>query len=145
MKVSDHVIPDTGNGFLTKKEVESISFELTEKLGIGKINMAGRNDIWNTFVKFGIKHFVVGNRAKKFMIGEVHAHNSFIEVFASFGLFMFAFLMYIILSALNKQNWLLIGTLCVLAAGQYLIFWGISFYDVIFYALLFFYQPINEE
>jgi len=149
MKVSTHQIgyEDTGNTFLEDEGIEEVEFNLTKDLGIGKINMSGRNQIWNTFVKFGIKHYAVGFKGKKFMIGKVHAHNSYIEIFASFGVFMLLFLGFIFLRKINKTNYVIVLSLLILAFGQYLIFWGISFFDIILYSLLFFKQPflLDEE
>ena len=138
MKVSEQVMGTEEEGYLTEEEAESIEFELTEKLGIGKINMAGRNQIWNTFVKFGIKNIVLGNKSEKFMIGKIHAHNSYIEIFASFGLFMSILLMFIFVKSITMQNYVVILSFMILAFGQYFIFWGISFFDIIFYSILFF-------
>jgi len=136
--VTAHFIGTEEEGYLTAEEMREIEFDLTEKLGIGKINMSGRNQIWNTYVKFGIKNIFVGNKAEKFMLGKVHAHNSYIQVFASFGILMTAFLLFIFLRAINKQNYVVVLSIMTLAIGQYFIFWGISFYDIIFYSLLFF-------
>ncbi len=143
MKVSENGIGHDGNGntFLEDEGIDKIDFDITKDLGIGNINMSGRNQIWNTFVKYGIKHYAVGYRGKKFMIGKVHAHNSYIEIFASFGVFMLLFLGFIFMRKINKTNYVLVLSLLILAFGQYLIFWGISFFDVIFYSLLFFKQP----
>ncbi|MFK8046297.1 MAG: hypothetical protein AB8B72_12450 [Crocinitomicaceae bacterium] len=144
--VTAHFIGTEDEGYLTAEEMKDVEFDLTEKLGIGKINMSGRNQIWNTFVKFGIKNIFVGNKSEKFMLGKVHAHNSYIEVFASFGIVMTTFLFFIFFRAVNRQNYVVVLSLMILAIGQYFIFWGISFYDIIFYSLLFFDQvPVRHE
>lgn len=146
MAVAKHFVGTEEEGYVSAKELEQVKFELTKKLGIEKINMSGRNEIWNTFVKFGVKNIFLGNKAEKFMLGKVHAHNSYIEVFASFGIIMTLFLLFVFFKNINKHNYVPILALLILSFGQYFIFWGVSFYDIIFYSILFFPRvPIAHE
>lgn len=118
---------------------------ITEELGIDKIDMAGRNEIWNNFLSFGVNHLMLGNKGKKYMLRTFHAHNSYIEIFASFGLVLFFYLLFIFGFNLNKTNYVMVISMMFLAFGQYLIFWGISFFDIIFYYFIFFYKPKDEK
>jgi hypothetical protein len=113
---------------------------ISEKLGIGKIDMSGRNEIWNSFFKFWLNHPHFGNKGAKFKIGKYHAHNSFLELLTSFGLYLFIGMMFIIFFNINKDNYVYVFPILLLAFGQYLIFWGISLYDILFYYILFFYN-----
>lgn len=125
---------------LTKIE----TLELTKKLGLEKIDMSGRNEIWNTFLTYSSLNIHFGNKGKKMMFGKFHAHNSFIEFLASFGIYLFVFMLFIIGRNINLDNYVYILALLTLAMGQYLIFWGVSFFDIIFYYLLFFYKKDED-
>lgn len=134
-------VDEMGNHIeLTPEEL----FILTDKLGIGKIDMSGRNEIWNSFFKYWYKHPHFGNMGNKFYIGKYHAHNSFLELLTSFGIYLFIGMMMMIILNLNKSNYVYIFTIALLAFGQYLIFWGISLFDILFYYMLFFIKK-NES
>ena len=124
---------------------EEQKLQLTKKLGLDKIDMSGRNEIWNTFLSYSFKNIHGGHMAKKFMIGAYHAHNSYIQLLCSVGLYLTAFMMFILLRNLTWHNYVFVGTLMFLAMGQYLIFWGISMFDILFYYLLFIYRPKHES
>lgn len=131
---------ELGDNGLTAEE----TFRLTRELGLDKIDMSGRNEIWNTFLTYSSKHLVVGSKGKKMIFGKYHAHNSFIELLASFGIFMFLLMMFIILKNITINNYVFIFTIGLLSIGQYLVFWGMSIFDVLFYYLIFFYKK-NES
>ncbi|MFK8038840.1 MAG: hypothetical protein AB8B74_11155 [Crocinitomicaceae bacterium] len=118
--------------------------ELTRMLGLDKIDMSGRNEIWNTFLTYSAKNIHFGNKGKKMLFGKFHAHNSFIELLASVGIYLFVFMIFIFARNVTHNNYVFILTILALAMGQYLIFWGTSFFDIIFYYLLFFYKK-NED
>jgi hypothetical protein len=142
MKVSSH---STFENEDIEEKVENIDMSLLEELGLANINMSGRSHIWTAYAMYGYKHPFFGYKGKKFMLGHVHAHNSYLEMFASFGIFMLMFILLIIMTKINKSNYVVIISLLILAIGQYLIFWGISFYDIIFYSLLFYKQPLKLD
>ncbi|MGV6860638.1 MAG: hypothetical protein ACWA41_02650 [Putridiphycobacter sp.] len=144
MKVSDH---STFEGEEIEEEIEEIDMSLLEELGLANVNMSGRTHIWLAYTTYGTKHYAMGYKGKKFMLGHVHAHNSYLEMYASFGAFMLLAIMVIIFSKINKSNFVIVGSILVLAFGQYIIFWGISIYDILFYSILFFNPPlpVNEK
>jgi hypothetical protein len=119
---------------------------LTESLGVNKINMAGRNEIWNHYFEYG-KANLFGNSFKKYLMkGTVHAHNSFLQIYASFGIIFSILLLLIYFRKINLDNYFIIIPILILAMGQYFVFWGISFFDIIFYYFLFFFKPkLNEK
>ncbi|MFD1551225.1 hypothetical protein [Putridiphycobacter roseus] len=125
--------------------VPAETFDFTHEMGIDKIDMSGRNEIWNTFLNFSKEHLLFGNMGKKYMINSYHAHNSYIEFLTSYGLLIFVFFVGLFCVYINKQNYVFVLSIMFLAMGQYLIFWGASFYDFIFYYLVFFYKRNNEE
>lgn len=145
-EVSTGRIKEHGGEFVDAAFVngEKVS-NLTEDLGIDKIEMSGRNEIWNSFFNFSIKNLFVGNKAKKYMLGTFHAHNSFLEVLSSFGLIMFCGLMLIFGFNLSKINYVYVLAFLFISLGQYVLFWGVSFFDIIFYYLIFHFKVKNEK
>lgn len=125
---------------------EDTNKDLTSMIGVNKINMAGRNRIWNDFFEFGKNNLIFGNFGKKYLLnGKTHAHNSYLEMFASFGLIMILFFISIFIFKINTKNFYIIIPLFMLGFGQYFIFWGISFFDIIFYYLIFFNRRVLNE
>jgi len=120
------------------------TLDLTKEIGLDKIDMSGRNEIWNAFLTFSVENFQMENKGKKLMIGKYHAHNSFLEFFASFGVYMFLFILFIFARNINKDNYVYILALGLLGLGQYLFFWGVSIFDILIYYLVFFYKK-NEN
>lgn len=135
MKISSHSTFEDDD---IEENVEDIDMSLLKELRLDKINMSGRSHIWTAYAMYGYQHPFLGYKGKKFMLGHVHAHNSYLEMFASYGIFMLMFILIMIATKINKSNYVSIISLLVLAFGQYLIFWGISIYDIIFYSLLFY-------
>ena len=117
----------------------------TENMGIDKIEMAGRNEIWNSYFNFSLDNLLLGNKAKKYMLGTYHAHNSYLEVLASFGILVFLSLSFIFAFNISKENYIYVLAILFISLGQYVIFWGISFFDIIFYYLAFHYKIKNEK
>lgn len=117
---------------------ETVTF--TNGLGLGKVDMSGRNEIWNVFMTYIFEHPHLGNKGRKIMFGRYHAHNSFLELLASYGIYMFLFMLFIIFRNLSIHNYVFILTLGLLSIGQYLVFWGLSIFDILFYYLIFFYK-----
>jgi hypothetical protein len=142
MKVSSH---STFEDEDIEEKVDDIDMSLLEEFGLANINMSGRSHIWTAYTMYGYKHPFFGYKGKKFMLGHVHAHNSYLQMFASFGIFMLMFIVIMIATKINKSNYVIIISLLILSFGQYLIFWGISFYDIIFYSLLFYKQPLKLD
>ncbi len=144
-------IPGNGNSTIVNNngiEVEEIEFvtdiDYLEMIGFKGVEMSGRNEIWNNFIHFGVTNLYEGNKGKKYMLGSYHAHNSYLEIFSTFGIILFLILMSIFVINLNKVNYIYVFTFMFLALGQYVFFWGMSFCDIIFYYLVFFYKKENE-
>lgn len=121
--------------------------DLTEMVGVNNINMAGRNKIWNHYFDFSKSNWFLGNYGKKYVMNaKTHAHNSYLEILASFGVVLSCLLMLIFVSKIKLKNLYLIIPVLIIAMGQYFIFWGISFFDIIFYYLIFFNgRKLNEK
>jgi len=124
-----------------KKYTKKIEEQFTR--GNKKIELAGRNIIWDKYFDFIDHNFWFGNYSQKYGIkyhhraGLTHAHNSFIQVLANHGIFITVFFILLIIVGINKMNYIYILPLIVLSLAQYGIFWGISLNDII---LLFFLQ-----
>jgi hypothetical protein len=146
IEVSEGRISDHGGvvvqADLNKDELGNVSF--TENIGIDKIEMSGRNEIWNSYFNFSMKHLYLGNRAKKYMLGSYHAHNSYLEILASFGVILFLGLLSVFAFNISKQNYIYVLAIMFISLGQYAVFWGVSFFDIIFYYLVFYYKSENE-
>ena len=135
----------TENNTLNTDKKSLSTPDLTKMIGVDKIDMSGRNEIWNNFLNFTGKNIHFGNFGKKLMIGKYHAHNSFIELIASYGIYMFLFMMFIIFRKVTFTNYVFIFSLGLLAMGQYLVFWGVSLFDILFYYLIFFYKKDENK
>lgn len=112
--------------------------------GRDSVDLSYRDILWKQNFEFISKNLLFGNHSFKYLtlLDEYgfyeHAHNSFIEMLSTHGLFIF--LLYILLIAVNvkRRNALLVMPFIILSLFQYGIFWGISFLDVIFFKLLIF-------
>jgi len=146
---NDRVIVTTGRISIVddvlSEEHNASNLNYTEQIGVSGVEMSGRNEIWNNYIDFGLKNLFTGNKGKKYMIGTYHAHNSYLEIFSSFGVLLSLGLMAIFAFRLNKFNYMYLLIFGLVAIGQYMIFWGVSFYDIVFYYLVFFYGRKNEK
>jgi len=120
-------------------------------LGTNGIQSSGRKKIWLNYLNFIEKHFWFGNGSDKLMLRSymestrtyklVHAHNSFLQLVATNGVLisLLYFLFYTLLFRFG--NYLAIILFLLYSLGNYGIFWGFSYMDVIF--LLFLNFPLK--
>ena len=120
-------------------------YNYTNVIGMDKLEMSGRHGIWNSYMNFIADNPIFGNMAKKHMLGSVHAHNSYLQLLSSFGIFLFFGIIILFSRYIIWDNYLYVLAIMVLSLGQYVIFWGISIYDIIFYYLIFFYKNKYEK
>ena len=134
VEINDNSLKNKGT--VKTKEVDNF---ILEEMGTNNIELSGRSEIWSVFLSFIMKNPIFGNGSKTLYLGKkYHAHNSIIQIIANNGVII-AFLYFLLICFnLNKQNWFFIGAILLLALGQYVIFWGMSVIDIIFYALLMF-------
>lgn len=115
----------------------------------GSVELSGRTQVWYLFGEYIQQNFMLGNGSYKYMLdtyirGRVfHAHNSFLQIFATHGAIISAFYILLILINLNSKNILLVSTIILYSLSQYGIFWGVSLLDIIFFLFLFFPNNIN--
>ncbi|MCH2230920.1 MAG: O-antigen ligase family protein [Crocinitomicaceae bacterium] len=107
-------------------------------IGLDKIDMSGRKEMWAKSINFISENFWFGNGSERFTLNATHVHSSVFEVITTHGMVVFALLTLLIIINLRKSNFLFIGMILLYSIGQYGIFWNISFLDLVFYAVLFF-------
>ena len=114
---------------------ESIINQITRNTG--KVELTGREYVWADFMEFISRNLVFGNNSVKLWLDGYHAHNSFIEVIATNGVFIA--LLYFILIGRNirNSNWYYVVAILVFGLTQYAFFWGLSLFDILFWVILF--------
>ena len=68
------------------------------------IEMSGRREIWTAFGEFIKENPIIANKAQQKFIGKYHAHNAWIELYASYGLIISILYLLLITLNLNKSN-----------------------------------------
>jgi len=111
----------------------------------GKIELTGREYLWADFYLFIQDHLVYGNNSVKLWLDGYHAHNSYIEVIATNGIFISLLYFVLIYRNIRKSNWVYVIPIMVFSLTQYGFFWGISLMDILFYVILFKIKPDNKE
>lgn len=110
------------------------------------INTSGRILIWMNFIEFIGENKWFGFGSDKLLFKAIdqnnktlkliHAHNSFIQLLASNGIWI-TFLFFAILFFIwTKKNILFLIPILVYSCFQYGIFWGFSILDVFFFSIL---------
>lgn len=124
--------------FWLSMNIEEVYTQFTRNQG--KIELAGRELIWAEFAGFIKENWFFGNGSHKLVIpyhGKLaHAHNSFLQSWATHGIIITLLYIYLVVRNLNKRNRLFVFTICLYSMAQYGVFWGISLMDIIFIMLL---------
>lgn len=103
----------------------------------GTVELTGREYLWKDFGDFIFEHLAYGNNSVKLWMDGYHAHNSYIEVIATNGVFI-AFLYFLLIYRnIKSSNWLFVVPVLVFGLTQYAFFWGISLMDILFWVILF--------
>ena len=122
-------------GYLVYRFQDAIIDQFTRKQG--KIELSGRENIWQDYIGFILENPTFGNGSFKLMFGKYHAHNSFIQLIATNGLLIAGLYFLQIAMNLRMSNLIYVFTILLYSVTQYGIFWGISITDIIMYVLLF--------
>ncbi|WP_151717007.1 hypothetical protein [Acinetobacter sp. TUM15071] len=123
---------------------ESIYEQLTR--GKGTVDLSGRDQIFSYFYNFWSENLLFGNFGTKLWwntSGSIwHAHNSYLEFLASNGLLitLFFFIAFLILFG---RGLLIVLPILFFSLSQYGFLWGLSFYDIIFSAIIYNYIKFN--
>ena len=119
------------SGRLEDEIESSVNLELPE------IEMSGRKEIWEAYLTFINNNPVFGNGSDKYMLGTIHAHNSFLEIISSNGIVISLMMLLLIAANINRYNYIIIGFFLLLSMGQYFVFWGVSLGDIILFSFVF--------
>jgi len=102
------------------------------------VDLSYRDVIWVAVLDFIAQNPLLGNSSSRFYVwlgvyGEwAHAHNSFLHLVSANGVFISSLMLGWLGININRQNIFLILPIIVFSIGQYGIFWGVSFLDIVF-------------
>jgi len=132
-------------GLTPHENKNSKGAKVLEASGIGKVEMAGRRELWGKAIDFIFENPINGNHSQRFLVNNKHVHNSFLEYLSTHGLIllivMFAFIMF----NLHGFNIVFCGGVMLYSLGQFGIFWDISFLDIIFISILLFNTRVTNS
>jgi hypothetical protein len=104
--------------------------------GTGALEMAGRSDVWIYCKDFILSNPLWGNAAEKWYFGSYHAHNSYLQIAASYGIpALFGYLL-LIVTGINQGNAIRISCLLVYSFFQYGFGWAFSLFDLFLLSLI---------
>jgi hypothetical protein len=104
--------------------------------------LSERDLIYKYFWDFILENPWLGNNSFKLLFttfdGRIlHAHNSYLQLFATNGILIGSLFMFFIIKHINKDNYIFVLPILISGLLQYSIFWGTSFQDLVFYVILF--------
>ncbi len=111
----------------------------------GTIELTGREYIWADFIKFIQENLIYGNHSIKLWLDGYHAHNAYIELIATNGIFIAALYFLLIYRNMKSSNWMFVLPILIFGLTQYAFFWGISLFDIVFWVILFQVPAIFSE
>jgi hypothetical protein len=102
----------------------------------GTIELTGREYLWQDFYVFISEHLILGNGSMKLWLDGYHAHNSYIELIATNGVIISILYFLFIYINIKASNWVFVIPILIFGITQYAFFWGISLFDILFFAFL---------
>ncbi|UTW67315.1 hypothetical protein KFE94_04155 [bacterium SCSIO 12643] len=114
---------------------ESILNQFTRNQGT--VELTGREYIWLDFFEFIKEHLLFGNNSIKLWLDSYHAHNSYLELIATNGIFISALYFAFIYRNVRWSNGLYILPILIFGLTQYAFFWGVSIVDIVLWVILF--------
>lgn len=111
--------------------------------GNNTIEFSGRELIWYEYFKYLSDNWLIGNGSIKTYLdvpvyGVMQAHNSYIQFFATNGIFISIIFFSLILFYVNRRNFIYLIPIFIFSMANYGIFWVFSLIDVVFYKFLFY-------
>lgn len=110
------------------------------------IQSSGRKLIWLNYINFIQDHLLFGNGSDKLMMRQwvkktqryklMHAHNSLLMMISTNGIVISILYLIFYLLFFKSRNYLAIGALVLYSMGNFGLFWGFSYMDVVFLILL---------
>ena len=119
--------------------------KVLEASGIGKVEMAGRRELWGKAIDFIFENPVYGNHSQRFLVNNKHVHNSLLEYLSTHGLILLIVILAFIIFNLNGFNIAFCGGIMLYSLGQFGIFWDISFLDILFMSILLFSTRVTNS
>lgn len=108
----------------------------------GHIELTGREYVWKYYLDFIQNHLLFGNFMEKVWYlfeGRIfHAHNSFLQLFATVGLPLGILYFIMITRRLTRQNFSFVIAIGMSGMAQYSFGWGISLIDIFLFYFAFF-------
>lgn len=106
----------------------------------GEVDLSGRDVLWKMYLDFISEHFLLGNGTFKYLLNIndkiYHAHNSYLQILATSGIFILVLYMIFIFKNINRYNICFLLPILVASLTQNLIFWGISTAEVYLFFFL---------
>ena len=102
----------------------------------GNVELTGREHIWKDFIVFIYTHLAYGNYSIKLWLDGYHAHNSYLELIATNGVFISLVYFIFIYRNIKRSNWIYVFPILIFGLTQYAFFWGVSLFDIVFMAIL---------
>jgi len=118
---------------------EDLYFQLNR--GMEDADLSQRDVVLGKYYEFVKENPFFGNGSYKLWMninGELfHGHNSFLQTFASHGIVIGLVFVYFVFRNMNRYNYYYLIPILTLSMFQYVIFWGVSFMDLMFFYFLF--------
>src|SRR5690606_24964991 len=109
--------------------------------GMEDADLSQRDVVLSKYYQFLSDNPLFGNGSYKLWMningGLYHGHNSFLQTFATHGVVIGLLFLYLVFRNMNKYNFYYLLPIMVLSLFQYVIFWGVSFMDLMFFYFLF--------
>lgn len=126
-------------GFTIFSSWEELYFQLNR--GMEDADLSQRDVVLSYYYQFLKDNLCFGNGSYKLWMninGELfHGHNSFLQTFATNGILIGLIFVYLVFRNLNRYNFYYIIPILIFSLFQYVIFWGVSFMDLMFFYFLF--------
>ncbi|MEX2482969.1 MAG: O-antigen ligase family protein [Brumimicrobium sp.] len=127
---------------------EDIYAQLTRGRSDG-VDFSGRDNIWKGFTEFISENIFFGNGSEKYYLPRgdklAHAHNSFLQVWATHGVFILGLYLLLVFRNITRKNLIFVILILVYSCFQYGIFWGTSLIDIILFKILFFDSSTSKK
>jgi O-antigen ligase len=120
--------------FVVGSYLDEVVGQLTRNKG--RVELSGRELIWADYIEFIKENLLFGNGSFKLYMGELHAHNSYLQTLATNGIIISLLYFYLVLRNFNMQNAVFVAVILIFSFFQYGIFWGISLMDIFLFVLL---------
>jgi len=108
--------------------------------GMRTADLSSRDLVFKTFFQFLKDNVFFGNGSYKLWMNidgdRYHAHNSIMQTLVTNGIIIGFFYIVLIFRNINRQNLPYILTFLVASLFQYIILWGVSFMDLMFFTFL---------